>query len=74
MKRWGWIVFLGAMAAVFLEMRFRQASHQELWWHGFPGFDLGYGFVGAVALALLAKWAGHRWLERSEDYYRDGSR
>jgi hypothetical protein len=42
--------------------------------HGFYGsninsFYAALGFVGCVAIIYIAKWLGHYWLQRKEDYY-----
>lgn len=42
--------------------------------HGFygsniNGFFAALGFVGCIAIIYIAKWLGHYWLQRKEDYY-----
>lgn len=37
-----------------------------------PGFDAVYGFAGCVAIIVVSKWLGKRWLQRTEDYYEEG--
>lgn len=34
-----------------------------------PGFDAVYGFAGCVAIIVVSKWLGKRWLQRTERYY-----
>lgn len=44
----------------------------EYWWHGTVGFDAVFGLLGCLALILLAKNIGKRFLQRNEDYYDRG--
>jgi hypothetical protein len=48
-------------------------GHIEFPWSGIVGFFLLFGFLGCLALIVVAKLLGHYWLQRGEDYYdRDG--
>jgi hypothetical protein len=66
-----WFVIAGSVSAltVALEVRFRHHGHPVFWWHEVPAFDLFFGVVGCLGLIVVAKWLGHTWLERQEDYY-----
>lgn len=43
--------------------------HGEFAWSSILGFFALFGLVGGVAIVLIAKWLGHHWLQRKEDYY-----
>lgn len=38
-------------------------------WSNILGFFALFGLTGCVAIILVSKWLGHRWLQRPEDYY-----
>ena len=38
-------------------------------WSNILGFFAIFGLIGCVAIVLISKWLGHRWLQRKEDYY-----
>lgn len=71
MRRAWLTVGVVALASIMLEFLYRHHIHAAFWWHSLPAFDLLYGGVGAIILAMVAKWLGHTWLERPEDYYGD---
>jgi hypothetical protein len=56
-----------------LDTVFRHEGHAVFWWHHIPGFDFLYGVTGCLGLIMAAKWLGHAWLERPEDYYENES-
>jgi hypothetical protein len=41
----------------------------EFWWSHLYIFFALLGFIGCVAMIYIAKWLGHYWLQRKEDYY-----
>jgi hypothetical protein len=41
----------------------------EFWWTHLYIFFALLGFIGCVAMIYIAKWLGHYWLQRKEDYY-----
>ena len=43
--------------------------HPHFWWQRIPVYDALFGFLGCVLIIHGAKWLGHRWLMRDEDYY-----
>ena len=57
---------------VVVELMPVHEAHGDHWWHHVPGFDLGYGFVGCVAIVLISKKLGAVWLQRPETFYEDG--
>lgn len=67
--RWFTIAGIILVISVALDMVFRHHGHPVFWWHTLPAFDLLYGVAGCVGLIVAAKWLGHTWLERHEDYY-----
>lgn len=60
---------LYACCAVLLLLDFVVHRHVEHNWESLWGFYPLYGFVGCVALVLIAKWM-RTFLMRGEDYYR----
>jgi len=73
----GWIsAFLyGVILAVGADMFLLRQEHPDpfLWSH-IPGFFAFYGFLGFLILVAFAKFLGHAWLQRRENYYDDGDR
>jgi hypothetical protein len=65
------IVGVCLAASIAVDLVFRHHGHAVFWWHAMPAFDLLFGLVGCLGLIVAAKWLGHTWLERPEDYYRD---
>jgi hypothetical protein len=61
------IVVAGALISGFL-LPAGEEEHGFEWTH-FPGFYAILGFLGCVAIIYLAKWLGHLWLQKKEDYY-----
>ena len=49
---------------------FFHSAEEEMgfWFTHIWGFFALLGFLGCLALILVAKWLGH-WLQRKEDYY-----
>jgi len=45
------------------------AEEGEFWWSHLYIFFALLGFLGCVAMIYIAKWLGHYWLQRKEDYY-----
>ena len=71
MTRSGVLCVVVAVVLFVVELMPVHESHGHHWWHVLPGFDLLYGFVGCVAIVLISKAVGSRWLERPETYYED---
>lgn len=65
MKRGHWIA-LALIAGASLVAQLLAEPHT--WWERIPGFYAGYGFLGAAAILLVARWIG-RLFHRDEDYY-----
>ncbi|WP_299595297.1 hypothetical protein [uncultured Microbulbifer sp.] len=57
-----------ATCFVLFALDFVIHRHTEYRWEGLPGFYPVYGFVGCVALVVVAKWM-RTFLMRPEDYY-----
>ncbi len=38
-------------------------------WENVPGFYALFGFIACVLIIVLAKFLGHKWLMKREDYY-----
>lgn len=68
-RSWLILICLG-MAALICDFLIPSGEEEHgFWWTHFPGFDALLGFVGCLALVYLAKWLGHYWLQKKEDYY-----
>jgi hypothetical protein len=74
MRWWHWSV-LGLVVAFTLVVEQSISSDHEYWFTAIPGFWVGFGFVGCVAIIVLSKWYGRHAVQRGEDYYEqdDGS-
>ena len=62
---------VGCLLAVAADLFYRK--HPHFGFEGWVGFYAGYGFVGSLALVLLAKQL-RRVLKRDEDYYEQPER
>lgn len=60
-------IFYG-ICALLVALDFIVHRHTEFRWEGLFGFYPLYGFVGCVALVVVAKWM-RTFLMRPEDYY-----
>jgi hypothetical protein len=43
--------------------------HGEFWWSHVYGFFSLFGFIGCLAIMLIAKFVLGPWLQRKENYY-----
>jgi hypothetical protein len=62
----------GLMAVIAVVLGFfvhTSEEEQGFWFNHVWGFFALLGFLGCVALIFVAKWLGHYWLQRKEDYY-----
>lgn len=66
------LMVLGFVAISFVLELLLVHPHVVWPWHGIPGFDLVFGFLGCVAIILLSKLFGSYVVERHEDYYGKG--
>ena len=57
---------LGFLVVVDL---FVHREHVAFIWDGIPGFNAFYGLISTVLIIMVAKFVGHAWLMKSEDYY-----
>jgi hypothetical protein len=60
------IAIMAVVAGFFIPSA--EGEH-EFWWSNLPIFFALLGFIGCVAMIYIAKWLGHYWLQRKEDYY-----
>ena len=44
-------------------------GHGGFPWSRILGFFALFGFMSCVAIIVISKFLGHRWLQRKEDYY-----
>ncbi len=44
-------------------------GEEEFWLSRIDGFFGLIGFIGCIAIVMIAKWLGYYWLQRKEDYY-----
>jgi MFS family permease len=60
----------GLLIAAIAETWFLGPEHQnEFWWKHIYGSFALLGFLGCLAIVLLAKLVLGPWLQRKEDYY-----
>jgi len=67
-----WIIFIVILAISIggdLGLMASQAHACKFWWSNIPGFFALFGFIGCLAIIIIAKFAAHHWLQRKEDYY-----
>lgn len=70
MKRFWCMVLGGAVATtVVCDLFWGQLGHAVFWWQAIPAFDFLLGLAACPGIVLVAKWLGHVWLERPEEYY-----
>lgn len=62
MKRGYWMALGVLLVATMVASYWHDSTH-------FPAFYALFGLAGAVALIVLAKLVGKRFLMRKEDYY-----
>lgn len=62
------LYFLYGSCALLFALDFVIYRHVKHSWENLWGFYAIYGFVGCVALVMIAKWL-RRFLMRPEDYY-----
>jgi hypothetical protein len=70
-NKFTWLI-LGLMAIVAIALGFfvhPAEAEQGFWFTHIWGFFAVLGFIGCVAMIFIAKWLGHYWLQRKEDYY-----
>ncbi len=65
------IVFFIILAVVFIADFLVERHHAEFIWDKTPGWSAVYGFASCVVLIFVAKFIGHIWLYKKEDYYND---
>ncbi len=66
-----WLI-LALLAIIAVAVGFFIPSGEEesgFWWSNVNGFYATLGFIGCMAIIYIAKWLGHYWLQRKEDYY-----
>jgi hypothetical protein len=64
--------FLGLAAMSALVLGFfipPEEGESGFWFSHFPALFAILGFFGCAVIIILAKWLGHAWLQRKEDYY-----
>ena len=62
------ILYFLAILSLLAELGTRSAAAGH-WWGSVPGFFLIFGFAGCVAIILISKALGKKFLQRKEDYY-----
>lgn len=65
------IIAVAVVLALVVEFLFAH-PHVYFWWHALPGFDIGFGLLGAILLIFVAKGIVGPLLQRKEDYYDGG--
>lgn len=76
MKRIGLAAFIIALVIfVLLDLLLVSGEgHNTFPWAHIAGFFALFGFIGCLAIIIVAKLIGHYWLQQREDYYdKDGN-
>lgn len=68
MKRILIVVVIVFIAFLLVDLLWRD-SHGHYAWSGIPAFYALFGLIGCVTVVLIAKWLGHHWLQKKDDYY-----
>jgi len=63
------IIFIVILVIVFASDFLVNRHHAVFIWDKIPGWSAFYGFVSCVLLIIVAKFFGHAWLYKKEDYY-----
>jgi hypothetical protein len=66
---WVVLVMMGAIAVIIGFFIPTGEEAPGFSWTHFNGFYAVLGFIGCVAMIYVAKWLGHFWLQKKEDYY-----
>jgi len=66
---WFSLIFIAIIAVITGLFIPAGEEEQAFWWSHLYIFFALLGFIGCVALVYIAKWLGHYWLQRKEDYY-----
>ena len=65
------LIFAGFVIAAAADAWFLGAeNHGEFWWSRVYGFFALFGFIGSLAIILVAELILGPWLQRKENYYR----
>jgi hypothetical protein len=67
-KRFRPLLFAGIGLTCVLGFVFPN-RHPHFWWQKIPIYDALFGLAGSIVIIYFAKWLGHRFLMRDEDYY-----
>lgn len=70
--KYTWILIAAITAVISLIADFFipfGENREEFQWSHIHGFFAGLGLLGCMAIVMIAKWLGHYWLQRKEDYY-----
>lgn len=63
------VLFAIILLIVFISDFLVHREHATFIWDKIPGWSALYGFVSCVVLIVVAKFIGHDWLLKKEDYY-----
>jgi hypothetical protein len=69
LKRWSYGVLASVALAEVVLPRIFDGSESHFEFERFPAWGSIYGFVSCVAIIVVSKLIGKRWLARREDYY-----
>lgn len=70
-KKYKIILYFLTVLSLFAEFGTRSPAAGH-WWNSLPGFYLIFGFAGCIAIILISKALGKKFLQRKEDYYDAG--
>lgn len=62
------LFYLGLALTVVVDFFIRR-EYVHFSWEIIPGFYALFGFIACLAIIVIAKTLGHKWLMKREDYY-----
>ena len=69
LKRWFYVgLAVTALTEIVLPLVF-PGGHTHFSFEGFPAWGSLYGLISCVAIVVVSKFIGKKWLMRDEDYY-----
>jgi hypothetical protein len=69
LKRWFYICLAAiALSEIVLPLLFHD-GHPHFWFENIPAWGSLYGLVSCVAIIVVSKFLGKKWLMRPEDFY-----
>jgi len=64
-----WTLLYITLAIIVIADFFVHREHANFFWDKIPGWSALFGFLSCVFFIVVAKFIGHLWLMKKEDYY-----